>query len=78
MNDEHQFSCIFQKSGKFVLNAGKSLYQYTMSLWLCFCKESQQNSILQKTIILCSISEIHHTAHLLSAFIRIDKKCFKT
>lgn len=74
INDEHQFHCISQKSGKFVLNVGKSLYQDTVSLWLCFCKENQQNCLLQKTIILCSISEIHHTAHLLSAIIRIDKK----
>lgn len=51
MNGECQFSCIFQK---FVLNRGKTLYRDSMVLWHCFCEENQQNSLLQKTIILCS------------------------
>lgn len=74
MNGECQFSCIFHK---FVLKRGKSLYWENMTLWHCFCEGNQQNSLLQKTIILCSSSKIHHTSHLLSGIARIDKNVSK-
>lgn len=74
MNGECQFSCIFHK---FVLKRGKSLYWDNMTLWHCFCEGNQQNSLLQKTIILCSSSKIHHTSHLLSGIARIDKNVSK-